>query len=437
MPLSTAHSAAERHKLDPVFIDRFYELFVQAVTVGMVALSEAVMVMMIGIFAIRFFYVVTGFMEGRENMIGIAVSHLVPVILLAWLSVEWITITKTAAAAAMELGQIASGNQGNTIALFKISEIIVNGFRLVKGIWEYMASLGNGVVAAAKNFWFLGYYLGASIIIIISQFYVAYIIFRSNIEFALHSLGTLAMLPFAGAGQTAWVIQNGLGGYVAHLINLMLLSVAVNIGQPLMDSAMVATEPSYQQAGIMAGVAVMYSGLCFLIRNMAQGFINGGPALSGHGGVGGAVMGLIKGGLAGAAFQLTRNHMQNQQAQQNRQAALTHQPQGGITGASPSEAVGSRLLMGRQWADTPSPYAAAVKEAKAGYHQAFESNVASTPNLPNGFADQVRADFNKVNAEAGKRSADLLKRGYWEQFGFGHAEPSKQPVSRQINTSKP
>lgn len=422
--------------MDPVFIDQFYQLFIQAITVGMVALSDAVMYMMIGIFVVRFFYVVAGFMEGRENMIKIAVSHLVPVILLSWLSVEWATVTRTAASAAMELGQIASGNQGHTLALFQISEIILNGFRLVKGIWEYMATLGNGVVSAAKNFWFLGYYLAASLTIIVAQFYVAYIVFRSNIEFALHSLGTLAMLPFAGAGQTAWVVQNGLGGFVAHLINLMLLSVAVNIGQPMMESAQIATEPSYQQAGIMAGVAVMYGGLCFIIRKMSQGFINGGPALEAGGGFGGAVMGIIKGGLAGVAFQLTRNHMQQQQKMDGQQGALSHQPQGGVAmGGSPAGA--SNVLEGRQWNDTPSPYASVLKEAKAGYRQAFENNVASAPNLPNGFADQVRADFNKVNAEAGRRGADLLKRGYWEQFGFGHAEQQNKPASSRINTSKP
>ena len=414
--------------MEPAFIDEFYSLFIQAVTVGMVALSEAVMVMMIGIFVVRFFYVVAGFMEGRENMIGIAVSHLVPVILLAWLSVEWVTVTRTAASAAMSLGEIASGNQGSTIALFRISEIILNGFKLVKGIWEYMATLGNGVVSAAKNFWFLGYYLMASLAIIIAQFYVAYIIFRANVEFALHSLGTLAMLPFAGAGQTAWAVQNGIGGFVAHLINLMLLSTAVNIGQPMLNSATIATEPSYQQAGIMAGVAVMYAGLCFIIRNMSQGFINGGPALSGGGGIGGAIQGLIKGGLAGAAFQLTRNHMMGQQ---QKERALNYQPQGGITSGNSGSAVSgaSAVLSGRQWNDTPSPYSGVLKEAKAGYRQAFETNVASTPNLPNGFADNVRADFDKVNASAGKRGADLLRKGYWEQFGFGHAE--KQPVQNR------
>jgi len=189
---------------------------------------------------------------------------------------------------------------------------------------------------------------------------------------------------------------------------------------------MVATEPSYQQAGLLAGAAVMYSGLCFIIRNMAQGFINGGPALSGHGGIGGAVMGLIKGGLAGAAFQLTRNHMQEQQ---QRERALNYQPQGGITSGGGSSAP-SNVLTGRQWNDTPSPYGGMLKEAKAGYRRAFEQNVASTPNLPNGFADQVRADFDKVNATAGKRAGDLLRRGYWEQFGFGHTE-------QQINRSKP
>jgi type IV secretory pathway TrbL component len=413
--------------MEPAFIDKFYQLFIQATTVGMVALSSWVAVAMVGIFAIRFFYVVAGFMEGRENMISIAVSHLVPVVLLSWLSVEWVTVNRMLAANAMELGQIASGNQGNVIALFKVSEIIVNGFRLVKSIWDYMAVLGSGPFAFAKNFWFIGWYLGSSVVIIVAQFYVAYIIFRSNIEYALHSLGTLAMLPFAGAGQTAWVVQNGLGGFVAHLINLMLLSVAVNIGQPMMDSAMLEAEPSYQAAGLMAGAAVMYGGLCFIIRNMAQGFINGGPALSGHGGIGGAVMGLIKGGLAGAAFQLTRNHMQDKQ----KQAALTHQPQGGITsGSGSSGSSAGNLLTGRQWNDAPSPYGTMLKEAKAGYRQAFESNVASTPNLPNGFADQVRADFNKINATAGKRAGDLLRRGYWEQFGFGHAETPKQPVSR-------
>lgn len=422
--------------MDPVFIDEFYNLFVQAVTVGMVALSEAVTVMMILIFVWRFALVVSGFMEGRENMIGIAMSHLLPVILLSWVSYDWVTVTKTAASAAMELGQIASGNQGHTIALFKISDIVLNGFRLVKDIWLYMATLGNGVVSAAKNFWFLGYYLAASIVIIVAQFYVAYIIFRSNIEFALHALGTLAMLPFAGMGQTAWVVQNGLGGFVAHLINLMLLSVAVNIGQPMLTSATIATEPSYQQAGIMAGVAIMYAGLCFIIRNMSQGFINGGPALNAGGGIGGVVMGLIKGGLAGAAFQLTRNHMQEKQRMESQQAALSHQPQGGLT--SPGAAGGaSAVLTGRQWNDTPAPFASVLKEAKAGYRQAFESNVSSTPNLPNGFADNVRADFDKVNASAGKRSADLLKRGYWEQFGFGHNGQQNKPAPARINTSKP
>lgn len=425
--------------MEPAFIDQFYSLFIQAVTVGMVALSDAVMVMMILIFVVRFFYVVAGFLEGRENMIGIAVSHLVPVILLAWLSVEWVTVTRTAASAAMSLGEIASGNQGTSIALFRISEIILNGFKLVKGIWEYMATLGNGVVSAAKNFWFLGYYLVASIAIIIAQFYVAYIVFRANVEFALHSLGTLAMLPFAGAGQTAWAVQNGIGGFVAHLINLMLLSTAVNIGQPMMNSATIAAEPSYQQAGIMAGVAVMYAGLCFIIRNMSQGFINGGPALSGGGGIGGAVQGLIKGGLAGAAFQLTRNHMNSQQ---QKERALNYQPQGGITsgnGGGSAVSGASAVLSGRQWNDTPSPYAGVLKDAKSGYRQAFESNVASTPNLPNGFADNVRADFDKVNASAGKRGADLLRRGYWEQFGFGHTQAPNRPGSNppQINQSNP
>lgn len=410
--------------MDPVFIDQFYNLFVQATTVGMVALSAWVGVAFVGIFAIRLFYIVAGFMEGRENMFSIAVGHLVPIVLLGWLSVEWITVTKMLAGSAMELGQIASGNQGHVIGLFKISEIIINGFRIVKSIWDYMATLCTGVVSCTKNFWFLGYYVGASVIIIIAQFYVAYIVFRSNIEFMLHSLGSLAMLPFAGAGQTAWMVQNGLGGFVAHLINLMLLSTAINIGQPIMDGAMLDPEPSYQQAGLMAGAAVMYAGLCFIIRNMSQGFINGGPALHGGGGVGGAVMGLLKGGLAGLAFNAMRGHHQRQ----SQQAGLSHQPQGGITSA-PSGTPTSSVLTGRQWADSPSPYSATLQEAKAGYRQAFEHNVSNTPNLPNGFADQVRADFDKVNAAAGQRSGDLLRRGYWEQFGFGHAEtkPSNQP----------
>ncbi|UEM08209.1 hypothetical protein JL101_036540 (plasmid) [Skermanella rosea] len=363
-------------------------------------------------------------------MIGIAVSHLLPVILLSWISVEWVTINRTLAAGAMELGQVASGNQGHVLALFKISEIVINGFRLVKAIWDYMATLATGPISAAKNFWFLGYYLGASVIIIIAQFYVAYIIFRSNIEYALHSLVTLAMLPFAGAGQTAWVVQNGIGGFAAHLVNLLMLSVAVNIGQPFMESAMLDTEPSYQQAGLMAGAAVMYAGLCFIIRLASQGFINGGPALHGGGGVGGAVMGLLKGGLAGMAFQLTRGHQQDRQ----RRAALDHQPQGGIS-VPASGSAASNVLSGRQWNDTPSPYGATLKEAKAGYRQAFEANVSSTPNLPNGFADQVRADFDKVNAQAGKRSADLLRRGYWESFGFGHNEARGQ--QNQPRISKP
>ena len=422
--------------MEPAFLDQFYNLFIQAVAVGMVALSEAVKIMMIGILMVRIFYVVAGWMEGRENIIGIAVANVVPVILLVWLSVEWVTFTKIAARSAMQLGQIASGNQGTTIALFKISEIVINGFRLAKSLWDYMSVLGNGLWSAAKNFWFLGYYLGASIFIIIAQFYVAYIIFRANVEFALHSLGTLAMLPFAAAGQSAWVVQNGIGGFAAHLINLLLLSTAVNIGQPMLDSAMIATEPSYQQAGIMAGVSIMYAGLCFLIRSMSQGFINGGPNLSASGGFGGAVMGLIKGGLAGAAFQLTRNHMQEKQRMESQQAALSHQPQGGLT--SPGAAGGaSAVLTGRQWNDTPAPFASVLKEAKAGYRQAFESNVSSTPNLPNGFADNVRADFDKVNASAGKRSADLLKRGYWEQFGFGHNGQQNKPAPARINTSKP
>lgn len=245
------------------------------------------------------------------------------------------------------------------------------------------------------------------------------------------------MLPFAGAGQTAWAVQNGIGGFVAHLINLGLLSVAVNIGQPMMNNAMLSTEPSYQQAGLLAGVATMYAGLCFLIRDMSRGYTNGGPALGAGGGVGGAVMGLIKGGLGGAAFQLTRNHMQRHQQEQR---ALNHQPQGGIatggssSGGSSSGASGaaSNVLSGRQWNDTPSPYSATLKAAKAGYRQAFEANVSKTPGLPSGFADQVRADFDKVNATAGQRGADLLRRGYWEQFGFGHSGQPPQPGNRQI-----
>ena len=411
--------------MEPAFLDQFYNLFIQAVAVGMVALSEAVSIMMIGILMVRIFYVVAGWMEGRENIIGIAVANVVPVILLVWLSVEWVTFTKIAARSAMQLGQIASGNQGTTIALFKISEIVINGFRLAKSLWDYMSVLGNGLWSAAKNFWFLGYYLGASIFIIIAQFYVAYIIFRANVEFALHSLGTLAMLPFAAAGQSAWVVQNGIGGFAAHLINLMLLSTAVNIGQPMLDSAMIATEPSYQQAGIMAGVSIMYAGLCFLIRSMSQGFINGGPNLSASGGFGGAVMGLIKGGLAGAAFQLTRNHMQSQQ---QKERALNSQPKGGISssdGSATTPSSASATLSGRQWHDAPSPYASILKTAKAGYRQAFESNVASTPDLPGGFVEKVRQDFDKVNAAAGSRSADLLRKGYWEQFGFGSTAPSQ------------
>lgn len=415
--------------MEPAFIDQFYSLFIQAVTVGMVALSEAVRIMMIGILMVRIFYVVCGWLEGRENLIAIAVSHTVPVILLVWLSVEWVTFTRTAASASMSLGEIASGNQGQTIALFRISEIMVNGWRLVKGIWDYIATLNSGIVNGAKNFWFTGYYLGTAIAIIIAQFYVGYIVFRSNCEYAIHSLGTLAMLPFAAAGQTAWAVQNGLGGFAAHLINLMLLSTAVNIGQPMLNSVEVTTEPSYQAAGLLAGVAFMYAGLCFLIRDISRGFINGGPALGAGGGFGGAVMGLIKGGLAGAAFQITRNHMQEQQ---QKQRALNHQPAGGI--AAPGAAGGAagaaqNVLGGRQWADTPSPYASILNTAKAGYRQAFENNVASTPDLPSGFAENVRADFNKVTAEAGSRSADLLRKGYWEQFGFGSTGP--QPAAKQ------
>lgn len=412
--------------MDPVFIDQFYSLFIQAVTVGMVALSEAVTIMMIGIFIVRLFYIVTGWMEGRENIIGIAVSHLVPVIILSWLSWDWVTVTRTAAAAAMSLGEIASGNSGNTVALFKLSEIVLNGFRLVKGIWDYIATLNTGVWNSAKNFWFSGYYIAAAISVIVGQFFVAYIVFRSNCEFAIHCLGTLAMLPFAGAGQTAWAVQNGLGGLAAHLVNLMLLSATVNIGQPMLNSATIATEPSYQQAGILAGVAFMYAGLCFLIRDISRGFINGGPVTGAGGGFGGAVMGLIKGGLAGAAFQLTRNHMHEQQ---QKERTLNHQPPGGVSppGASSGRAAGGagNVLSGRQWNDTPSPYASILKEAKGGYRQAFESNVSNTPGLPSGFADNVRADFDKVNANAGTRSADLLRKGYWEQFGFGNTGPQQ------------
>lgn len=426
--------------MEPAFIDQFYQLFSQAVVIGMAALSEAVMYVMILILMIRLFYIVAGFLEGREGMIGLAVSHALPVIVIIGVSHHWIDLTRTSAKMFMELGQIASGNAGHTIALFKISEILINGFRLIKTIWEYMASLGGGYTGWIKNFWFMGYYLGASLVILVSAFYVAYIIFRSNIEFLLHALGTLALLPLALSKETAWAIRNGIGGFVAHLINLMLLSVAVNIGQPMMDSATVATEPSYQQAGILAGVSVMYAGLCFIIRNMSQGYINGGPALSGGGGIGGAVQGLIKGGLAGAAFQLTRNHMQEQQ---QKERALNYQPQGGVnSGGAAGGSVGSpgavngasAVLGGRQWNDTPSPYAATLKTAKAGYRQAFESNVSQTPNLPNGFVDQVRADFDKVNIEAGKQGADLMRKGYWEQFGFGHSGSHSSNPQNQIKS---
>ena len=133
----------------------------------------------------------------------------------------------------------------------------------------------------------------------------------------------------------------------------------------------------------------------------------------------------IKGGLAGAAFQLTRNHMQSQQ---QKERALNAQPKGGISSpdasnTTPSSA--SATLSGRQWHDAPSPYASILKAAKAGYRQAFESNVASTPDLPSGFAEKVRQEFDKVNAAAGSRSADLLRKGYWEQFGFGSTAPSQ------------
>ena len=95
--------------MEPAFIDQFYNLFIQAVAVGMVALSEAVSIMMIGILMVRIFYVVAGWLEGRENMIGIAVANVAPVILLVWLSVEWVTFSKIAARSAMQLGEIASG----------------------------------------------------------------------------------------------------------------------------------------------------------------------------------------------------------------------------------------------------------------------------------------------------------------------------------------
>lgn len=417
--------------MDPVFIDQFYQLFSQAVVIGMTSLSGAVAVCMILILVLRLFSLVTEMVEGRLTLVEVVVGHALPIIVIVGLSHQWIELTRVSAKMAMELGAIASGNQGHTIALFKISEILINGFRLIKTIWEYMATLGGGYTAWIKNFWFMGYYLMASIIILISAFYVAYIIFRSNIEFLLHSLGLLAVLPLALSKHTAFAVQNAIGGFFAHLINLMLLSVAVNIGQPMMDSATVATEPSYQQAGILAGVAVMYAGLCFIIRNISQGFINGGPGLSGGGGIGGVVQGLIKGGLAGAAFQLTRNHMQEQQ---QKERALSHQPQGGINSGGVSGAVNgaSAVLGGRQWNDTPSPYAATLKTAKAGYRQAFESNVSRTPNLPNGFVDQVRADFDKVNIEAGKQGADLLRKGYWEQFGFGHSGQHSSNPQKQI-----
>ena len=424
--------------VDASWIDGFYNVVIQAVTIGMVSLSEAVALMMIGILVIRLFYVIGGFVEGKEGMIGIAVSHTVPVMILSWVSVEWITVTKVAAQAAMGLGEIASGNQGQTIALFKVSEIILNGLRIVKSIVEYLASLITGPISFAKVFAFLPWYLIACAAIVISQFYVAYIIFRANVEYALHCLGTLAMLPFAAAGQTAWVVQSAIGGFAAHLVNLMLLSVAVNIGQPLMNGAMLEKDPSYQQAVFMAGVAVFYAGFCFMVRKMSQGFINGGPALSGGGGIGGAVMGLIKGGLVGAGFQIARNHMQGEQ---QKQRALNHQPQGGINSGGTAGSVGgvsgaangaSAVLGGRQWNDTPSPYAATLKTAKAGYRQAFESNVSQTPNLPNGFVDQVRADFDKVNIEAGKQGADLLRKGYWEQFGFGHSGQHSSNPQKQI-----
>lgn len=207
------------------------------------------------------------------------------------------------------LGIGASAGGFSSADFLAVSGIMRAGYEILDPLNTHIQMLCTGPWSCAVNWNNSIKYEIAWYTIFISFLIMCFQMVAAQIQFMVHGVSTLMVIGLAAIPQTSWAAERAIGGFVANMMHLFVLSLIMGIGFQIFDLINITEAVTVNQATMAAIAGIFQAIMAWNAKSISDGIVNGGPSLAGSAVAGaiGAAMTAAVGGTRLATSRGMRN----------------------------------------------------------------------------------------------------------------------------------